>query len=175
MSDRTPTVSYVITEENLTQAIVRGTTDAHRSVRLRYAAYSAVMLVAWFFLHPISVGMAPILLLYGAFVFAVLALIRPWLVRRQIRSFVKDRPDLDRRIELRIAGGSFHINVPGVLRSEQALATLHSAVSGTDGTLVQTFPNEYMWVPASAFDSADDRTLFDRTLLAGLRIPDPAL
>lgn len=175
MSDPHPTVHFVMTEENLTQAILRGTADAQRSVRWRYAAYAVALTVAWFFMHPLSQGLTPFLLLYGAFVFAVLAVARPWLVRRHVSQLVAERSDLDMPIELRVTEDEFHIDVPGVKRSNQVLATIHAAVAQPDGTLIQPFPNEFLWVPATVFSSADARQLFDRALFAGLRIPDPAL
>jgi hypothetical protein len=131
--------------------------------------------VVWALIHPYSTGATPFLLLYGAVVFAGLALFRPWMMRRQVERLVAGRADIGQLIELRVTTDAFQVDIAGVFRSSQVLRTLHAAAPGPEGTLIQPFPNEFLWVPAAVFDSADARARFDNALLAGLRIPDPAL
>jgi hypothetical protein len=166
----------VLQREHHVRALLRASQDANRRVRLRYLAYAAVMVGLWTAFYsrgPLTSTGA--LLLYSAVVFAASAALRPVLVRRQAERMVSGRADLGHAVEARVAGGEFVVETAGVARSAQRLCTLHAVHGGPDGILVEPFPNEALWIPADAFASAADRAAFEQALLAGARLPDPAL
>ena len=172
----TPVARYVLRREHHVRALLRASADAQRRVRLRYLLYAVGMVVLWVGLHGAGGPRgSSVLMLYLAVVFAVLAAVRPLLVRRQAERMVAGRPDLDRAVEIRVAGGEFVVDVEGVSRGAQRLGTLHAVYTEPDGVFVEPYPNEALFVPAEAFATLADRAAFEQALLAGARLPDPAL
>ena len=113
-----PTARYVLRAEHHVHALLRASADARRRVQVRYVVYAAIMVGTWVLLH----GLGPMrgsdfFLLYAAAAFAVLAALRPVVVRRQAERLVVGRPDLDRPVEVRVAGGELVVEVENVARS----------------------------------------------------------
>ena len=171
-----PVARYVLKREHHVRALLRASAGANRRVRLRYAAYAAVMAAAWLGLHAVNPRSSTGgLLLYGAVVFAGAAAVRPLLIRWQAERMVSGRSDVGHDVEARVAGGAFVLDVAGVFRLEQRVATLHAVHVGSEGVLVEPFPNEALLVPAEGFATPADRAAFEQALLAGARLPDAGL
>lgn len=151
-----------------------GTEAARARVRLRYALYGALAGALWA-LFRFAGGLDSLYLGLVSVLFFGLAAFRPALVQQQYARHVGDRLDLGRTATVRLAGGLLIMETDGIGRTEQRLDTLHNVDSRPDGILVQPFPNEYQWIPDTAFASPQERAAFEQALLAGAPLPDGGL
>ena len=151
-----------------------GTEAARARVRLRYALYGVLAGALWAFFQFVG-GLDSLYLGLVSVLFLGLAVVRPWLVRRQVARHLGGRLDIGRAMTVRVAGGLFTTETEGLGRTEQRLDTLHAVEARPGGILVQPFPNEYLWIPAEAFASEAERAAFERALLAGAPLPDGGL
>ena len=162
-----------MTRDVFTETVLEGTRERRRTEQSRLVGYAVLTLVAavawWWF-----VGGGWLLLL-GAGYFAAVAVLHPTLVRRRARAAGAGRSDIDRTVTARVTDADLVLDVEGVSHTAYRLDALH-AVHGRDrGVLVEPFPGEVVWVPNAAFADRPARAAFERALLAGARLPDPAL
>ena len=171
---RPPTARFVMTRDVFTETVLEGTRERQRTTQTRLAGYGAITLaaaVAWWWVG--SRWAVPLLLAAGYF--ALVAVLHPTLVRRRARAAGAGRSDLGRAVTARVADGELAVDVEGVSRAAYRLDALHGVEGRDGGLLVELFPSEIVWLPDAAFDGRSARDAFERALLAGARLPDPAL
>lgn len=169
-----PTARYVLTQDLMVQALTYATEADARRVRWRYVLYGAGALV---FAAVLFVDRSADGGFYGfvGVAFLVVGAIHPVLYRRRLGALTARRVDVGRPVTVRVTDAEFQVDVEGVSREAQVLSTLHRVEARDGGVLVETFPREAIWIPPGAFADAADRAAFERALLAGARLPDPAL
>lgn len=169
-----PTARFTATPDGHVEALMAGTEATRARVRLRYALYGLLAGALWAFFRVTS-GIDSLYLALVAVLFLGLAALRPQIVRRQVARHVSGRLDAGRTVTVRVGDGWLTTETDGIGRTEQRLDTLYAVEPREGGILVQPFPNEYQWIPASAFETAADRAAFERALLAGAPLPDADL
>ena len=169
-----PVARYTLTEAVLVEASMRAYLDASDATRRRYAIYAVVSLGLWAALRW-GLDSRDTYLPVIAAAFAVLAALRPWLVRRSVVRGLGKRTDLGREATVRASLHDLHVAVEGVSESAVRLATLHAVDAQPEGVLVELQPTQALWVPAHGFASPADRDAFERLVLAGAPLPDPGL
>lgn len=168
-----PTARFVMTPDVFTETVLQGTRERQREAQTRYVGYAAITLalaVAWWWFA--GRGWA---LLLAAGYFAAVAVAHPLLVRRRARAAGAGRSDIGRTVTARVTDRDFEVDVEGVSRSAHRLDALHAVEPRPAGVLVSPFPHEVVWLPDAAFADRPARAAFERALLAGARLPDPAL
>ena len=174
MSAGAPTARYVLTPDLMVTALSYATKDAQRRVRRRYALYGLAALLLAAASGALGGSDAVFFALFGL-AFLALSASQPALYRRRLAAAVAGRADLGRPVTARVTADELHLEVEGVSREARRLGTLHRVEPRDGGVLVESFPNQAVWIPPAAFASDADRGAFTRALLAGARLPDPAL
>ena len=171
--DGAPTARFTMTRDVFTETVLEGTRERRRTEQSRLVGYAAITLVgavAWWWV----VGGGWLLLL-GAGYFAAVAVAHPALVRRRARAAGAGRSDIGRTVTAHVTDTDLVIDVEGVSHTAHRLDALHAVHGRDEGVLVEPFPGEVLWLPAAAFADRPARAAFERALLAGVRLPDPAL
>ena len=169
-----PTARFVMTRDVFTETVLQGTRERQRTTQTRLAGYGALTLAAavvWWWLG--SGWGGPLLVAAGYF--ALLSVLHPTLVRRRARAAGAGRSDLDRTVTARVTDTDLVVDVEGVSHAAYRLDALYGVETRDEGVLVELFPSEVVWLPAAAFADRPARAAFERALLAGARLPDPAL
>lgn len=161
------------------EGMVKGTAPVIRRTQVRYTAYAVVFFALWFLSNRLAsdgrFNPTGMLWLACGVVFALFAVLRPALYRRQLQRLLSGRADLGRRVEVRLSDTDLMIDVEGIRTSAQRLSTLSSVQGLDDGLLLELLAQEFLWIPASAFDSPDSQRHFVRHILERAPLPDPAL
>ena len=168
-----PTARFIMTRDVFTETVLEGTRDRQREAQTRYVGYAALTLalaVVWWWFAGRGWG-----LLLAAGYFAAVAVVHPALVRRRARAAGAGRSDIDRAVTARVTDQDFEVDVEGVSHATYRLDALHGVETRPGGVLVSPFPHEVVWLPDAAFADRPARAAFERALLAGARLPDPAL
>jgi len=169
-----PAARFTFTDDVLVEGAVRAYKDRGDALRRRYLLYAVAMLALWGGLH-LTTGTRDPLLPAMAVAFVVVVAVRPALVRRNLRALAHGRSDVGRPTTVRVVGDDLLVEIDGVSRSEVRLATLAGVEPEADGIAVRVQPTDVLWIPDAGFATAADRDAFERALLAGAPLPDPAL
>ena len=173
-----PTARFVLTDDVLVEGGMRTLAEAVSATRTRYVLYAAVMAALFAVLLVTGSepdGALPWLSGWMAVAFVGLAAATPWLMRRRLRRLAVGRSDLGQTMTVRALPDALDIEVPRVSQTRLWLSALHGVEPSPAGVLVLTQPRDGLWIPAAAFATADHRDAFERVLLAGAPLPDPAL
>ena len=173
-----PTARYVLTENVLVAGSLRAHAQAIAATRTRYLAYALAL--AALFAVQVAAGRRPGEALpwltgWMAAAFVALAAAYPALARRRYRRLVAGRTDLGRTVTWRALPDVLEVEVPGLSQARLRLSGLAGVETEAGGLLVRLQPHDASWIPADAFDTPADRDAFERVVLAGAPLPDPAL
>ncbi|MDT0632920.1 hypothetical protein RQM47_12515 [Rubrivirga sp. S365] len=162
-----------MTRDVFAETVLHGTRERRRTAQTRLAGYAVITLAAalawWWF-----VGGGGLFFVAAGY-FAVVAALYPTLARRRARAAGAGRSDIGRAVTARVTEADLVVDVEGVSHAAYRLDALHAAEPRDEGVLVELFPSEVVWLPDGAFADRPARTAFERALLAGARLPDPAL
>ena len=173
-----PTARYVLTADHLVEANMRAFADGIAATRKRYLVYAALLAALFGVQVALDRGSDGAFAWFSgwmAVAFVALVAFYPALMRRRFRRLAAGRTDVGRTVTWRALPEMLEAEVSGQSQTRLHLSSLVGVETEAEGLLVVQQPRQASWIPADAFDSPAERDAFERVVLAGAPLPDPAL